>query len=180
VGAGGAGAGAAARLPHPVLAGGDDAAGPEQAAAAELADLYRARWQAELDLRALKQTLRMDVLRGKTPGMARKGVWARLLAYNLVRAVMAQAARGAGCKPRAVSLAGAVQQLNAFLPYLRAAGSAAERARLWEEMLRAVRRHRVGDRPDRVEPRMTKRRPKNFPYLTEPRPQARARLRATG
>ena len=110
--------------------------------------------------------------------MIRKEIRAHLLAYNLVRGVMAQAAQRAGCKPREVSLAAAVQLVNAFLPYLRAARGAAERAVLWEALLAAVGRHRVGNRPDRVEPRMTKRRPKNFPWLKEPRPLARARLRA--
>jgi hypothetical protein len=151
---------------------------PKQATAPELAQLYRARWQAELDLRALKQTLQMDILRGPTPGMVRKEVWTHLLAYNLVRAVMAQAARQAGCQPREVSLAGAVQTLNAFRPHLRAAAGDPEVARLWEQLLRAVGRHRVGDRPDRVEPRHVKRRPKNWPWLTEPRAKAKARLTA--
>src|SRR5947207_10506475 len=90
---------------------------PEEAGSAELAELFRARWQAELDLRALKQTLQMDVLRCKEPAMIRKEIRAHLLAYNLVRGVMAQAAQRAGCKPREVSLAAAVQLVNAFLPY---------------------------------------------------------------
>jgi Transposase DDE domain len=152
----------------------------KETTACELAELYRARWQAELDLRSLKQTLQMDVLRCKEPELIRKEIWTHLLAYNLVRGVMAKAAQRAGCKPREVSLAGTVQLLNAFLPYLRMARDAQERARLWEALLQAVARQRVGNRPDRVEPRRTKRRPKNFPYLTEPRPLARARLRVAG
>jgi hypothetical protein len=151
---------------------------PAEASSAELAELFRARWQAELYLRSLKTTLKMDILRCKDPEMVRKEIWAHLLAYNVVRGVMAQAAQQAGCQPGAVSFAGCVQQLNAFLPYLRAAGSAAERARLWEALLQAVGRHRVGRRPNRVEPRMTKRRAKNFPWLTVPRSVARKRCRA--
>jgi hypothetical protein len=151
---------------------------PKETTPAELADLYRARWQAELDLRSLKHTLQLDMLRCKEPAMIRKEIWAHVLAYNLVRGVMAQAAQQAGCKARAVSLAATVQLLNAFLPYLRATRNAQERGRLWQALLQAVSRQRVGQRPDRIEPRMTKRRPKNFPWLTEPRPQARARLRA--
>lgn len=148
---------------------------PAEATAAELADLYRMRWQAELDLRPLKQTLQMDVLRGRTPGVVRKEVWAHLLAYNLVRGVMAAAARRAGVGPQEVSFAGALQTVNAFLPHLVEA-DALGRQQLWERLLAAVARHRVGDRPDRYEPRAVKRRPKNFPLLTEPREQARARL----
>jgi Transposase DDE domain/Insertion element 4 transposase N-terminal len=151
---------------------------PQAASSAELAQLYRARWQAELDLRSLKQTLQMDVLRCKEPALVRKEIWAHLLAYNLVRAVMAQAAQQAGCQPRDVSLTATVQLLNAFLPYLRAASTAAERARLWAALLQAAGGQRVGQRPDRVEPHRSKRRPKTFPFLMEPRSQAKARLRA--
>jgi hypothetical protein len=153
---------------------------PKGAGAREIAELYRARWQAELDLRSLKQTLQMDILRGQTPGMVRKEVWAHLLAYNVVRQVMAQAALRAGCRPRQVSLAGALQTLNAFLPHLRSAASAAEVLRLWEAVLEAVARHRVGERPNRVEPRQVKRRPKNWAWLTEPRAKVIARLKARG
>ncbi len=60
----------------------------------EAAALYGARWQAELDLRSLKDTLQMGILRCKTPAMARKEAWMHLLAYNLIRGVMARAARG--------------------------------------------------------------------------------------
>src|SRR5262249_43083603 len=81
---------------------------PAEASSAELADLYRARWQAELDLRSLKKTLKMDVLRCKDPEMVRKEIWTHLLACNLVR-VMAQAAQQAECKPRGLSVAGTVQ-----------------------------------------------------------------------
>jgi Transposase DDE domain/Insertion element 4 transposase N-terminal len=152
---------------------------PQAVGARQLAELYRARWQAELDLRSLKQTLQMDILRGQSPEMVRKEVWAHLLAYNLVRALMARAALQAGCRPRELSVAGAVQELNAFLPHLRAARGAEEAARLWGELLVGIAQHRVGNRPDRVEPRQVKRRPKNYPWLKEPRAQARARLKAT-
>lgn len=153
---------------------------PGQASSAELAELYRARWQAELDLRSLKQTLQMDVLRCKEPEMVRKEIWAHLLAYNLLRGVMAQAACTAGCKPRELSVAATAQLLNAFVPYMRVAPDQEARGHLWEVLLAAIGRHRVGRRPDRVEPRCTKRRPKNYPPLSVPRRQSRARLRAAG
>lgn len=144
---------------------------------ADLADLYRRRWQAELYLRSLKQGLQMDILRGKTPEMVRKEVWAHLLVYNLVRWVMAQAAAAAGVRADEVSFTGAVQTLNAFLPQLRAVQTAEDAQVLWEVLLWAVGEHRVGQRPDRYEPRAVKRRPKNFPRLRQPREAARARLR---
>src|SRR5262245_30498188 len=103
----------------------------------------------------------MDLLRGQTPAVVRKEVWAHLLAYNVVRAVMAQAARQAGVGPDGLSFAGAVQAVNAFAPHLQTAATAAAWARLWSALVTAVATHRVGNRPDRVEPRAVKRRPKN-------------------
>jgi len=153
---------------------------PVAVPASAVAALYRARWQVELDLRSLKQTLQMDILRGRTPDLVAKEVWAHLLAYNLVRLVMAAAAQRAGMSPRQLSVAGAVQQLVAFAPLLREAGSAAEALALWEALLVAVGRHRVGKRPNRVEPRAVKRRGKAYPYLGVPRKQSRARLAAAG
>jgi hypothetical protein len=144
---------------------------------ADLADLYRRRWQAELHLRALKQGLQLDVLRCKSPAMVRKEVWAHLLAYNLVRRVVAQAAAAAGARAEEVSFTGAVQTLNAFWPELRAPGTAEAAQALWGVLLWAVGGHRVGRRPGRYEPRAVKRRPKNFPRLSQPREAARRRLR---
>ena len=141
----------------------------------EIARAFRCRWHAELDLRSIKRTMGMSVLRCKTPAMVRKEAWMHLLAYNLVRAVMARAAEAAGIEPREVSFAGAAQTLDAFAPALRLAG-AADLPRLWEIVLRAVATHRVGNRPDRYEPRAVKRRAKPIALLTVPREQARKRL----
>jgi hypothetical protein len=146
-------------------------------AAEDLADLYRRRWQAELGLRSLKTTLQMDMLRGQAPALVRKEVRAHLLAYNVVRAVMAQAARQAGVRPDGLSFAGAVQAVNAFVPHLQTAAAVAAVARLWSALVAAVAAHRVGARPDRGEPRAVKRRPKNDPKLKEPRAAARQRLK---
>jgi Transposase DDE domain/Insertion element 4 transposase N-terminal len=76
--------------------------------AADLADLYRRRWQAELFLRSLKQTLQMDILRGRSPEIVRKEIWAHLLVYNIVRTIMAQAARQEHIRPDEISFAGAL------------------------------------------------------------------------
>jgi hypothetical protein len=144
--------------------------------AGDLAALYRRRWQVELNLRSLKTTLRMDILRGQSPGVVRKEVWGHLLAYNLIRGLMAQAARATGARPDEVSFKGAVQATNAFLPKLQGARAAGEAARLWQRLIELIGRRRVGDRPDRVEPRRVKRRPKNFAKLKVPRAEARRRL----
>jgi hypothetical protein len=145
--------------------------------AADIAELYRRRWQAELNLRSLKQSLQMDILRGKTPEVVRKEIWAHFLIYNLVRAVMAEAASQAQGRPDELSFTGALQTVNAFLPELRAAGTREDAQVLWEVLLWAVGEHRVGDRPNRYEPRQVKRRPKTYPPLKEPRARARQRLR---
>ena len=53
----------------------------------DLAELYRARWNIELDWRSIKDVLQMDVLRCKTPELVRKEIWMHVLAYNLIRTV---------------------------------------------------------------------------------------------
>lgn len=151
---------------------------PAAARATDLADLYRARWHAELDLRSLKVTLGMDVLRCKTPAMVRKEVWAHLVAYNLIRAVMARAALEFGGPPRDLSFKGALQAVRAFAERLVDA-SGATAAELYEWLLIAIGSYQVGDRPDRVEPRKRKRRPKHYPLLMQPRAEARAALLET-
>jgi len=146
--------------------------------AADLAELYRRRWQVELNLRSLKTTLQMDILRGESPDVVRKEVWAHLLVYNIVRGLMMQAAVAAGLRPDQISFKGALQTVNAFLPYLLRAESPAVAAGLWSAMIEAIACHHVGDRPDRYEPRAVKRRPKNYPKLKMTRAEARRCLRA--
>jgi Transposase DDE domain len=145
-----------------------------------LAELYRARWHAELDLRSLKVTLGMDVLRCRTPGLVRAELWMHLLAYNLIRTVMARAAAEVGCVPRELSFAGAAQAVRAFGDRLVEAVPA-RAAELRRSLLVMIGCQRVGNRPDRIEPRARKRRPKHGALLTVPRDQARAQLqRAIG
>lgn len=141
---------------------------PEVYSAAEIAALYRGRWRAELDLRSLKVTLGMDVLRGKSPAIVRKEIWAHLLAYNLIRAVIAQSAVAHGVLPRTLSFKGALQTIHAFSIFLGLAKPSALHD-LYCTMLAAIAHQHVGDRPDRCEPRARKRRPKPYPYLTIPR-----------
>jgi len=145
---------------------------------AEVAALYRARWHAELDLRSLKVTLAMDVLRGKTPEIVRKEIWAHLLAYNLIRTVMAQAAMQHDVLPRSLSFKGALQTIGAFgLPLLLSSPSGLHD--LYSAMLATIASQRVGNRPDRFEPRARKRRPKPYPHLTIPRHEAKTALLET-
>jgi hypothetical protein len=143
----------------------------------DIGALYRRRWQVEVDLRSLKTTMQMDILRGKTPALVRKEVWAHLLAYNLLRALMAQTARATAVAPQTLSVAGTLQTVNAFLPYLLAARTPEEHGRLCAALCEGIATHRVGERPDRYEPRKVKRRPKNYARLRRPRAEERRRLR---
>ena len=143
---------------------------------ADLAELYRARWHAELDLRNLKVTLGMDVLRCKSPAMVRKEFWTHLLAYNLVRTVMAQAAHETGLLPREISFKATVQGLRAMATYLECLPEDRHmdiHLILWG----FIANHQVMNRPDRVEPRKIKRRPKSYRLLNVPRREAQAALR---
>lgn len=141
----------------------------------EIAALYRLRWHAELDLRALKQTMHMEILRCKTPEMLHKELWGHFLAYNLLRTVLAQAAEAHEREPWQLSFKGTLQTLNAFAMVLDYTPLEC-RTDVYRELLAAIAEHRVGDRPDRYEPRAVKRRPKQYPLLRQPRQQARARL----
>jgi hypothetical protein len=151
---------------------------PEAAPRKELALLYRLRWYAELDLRSLKAVMQMGILRCQSPGMIRKEVWAHLLAYNLIRVVMAQVAQEQEVLPLAISFKATLQVLNAFAPLLLPA-KADEVPRLCRRLRAAIAEHLVGDRLDRYEPRAKRRRANpDPPPLNEPREKARARLAA--
>jgi hypothetical protein len=143
----------------------------------DILELYHARWNVEIDLRSIKTHMNMDILRCQTPEMVRKEIWAHLLAYNLVRQVMAQAAREHGVTPRQLSFTGALQTLSEYRTLLLTAREA-DLPELLRQILTAIANHRVGNRPNRCEPRKVKRRPKPFPRLRRPRAQERAELLA--
>jgi hypothetical protein len=151
---------------------------PKRATKEDLAALYRARWHAELDLRSLKAAMQLRALRGKTPELVRKEVWAHVLAYNLIRTVRAQAAARHDVLPRSISFTGAMQTLEAFQPLLEfgAARDAADRLRLCHELLDAIATHEVADRPDRYEPRVKKRRRNHYGWLTKPRAEIKRKM----
>ena len=113
----------------------------------------------------------MDVLRCKTPELVHKEIWTHLLAYNLIRAVMAQAASRHDLPPRDISFKGTIQTLEAFQPLIsfQCHKGAPFRQQVYEQLLEAVASHRVADRPDRFEPRQRKRRPRKAEQMTKPR-----------
>jgi hypothetical protein len=143
----------------------------------DIAELYHKRWLVELDIRSLKVSLGMDVLRCKTPPMLRKEIWTCLLAYNLIRQSMLEAASAAELSPRQLSFTAAMQKIAASWAILSACGEE-QAVRLIAVELRHLASHRVGDRPNRVEPRANKRRPKVLRLLNKPRDEARAELLA--
>jgi hypothetical protein len=138
--------------------------------------LYRQRWNVELDLRNIKTTLGMEHLRCKTPEMAIKELWVSLLAYNLIRLLMAQAALLADQIPRQLSFKHTVQIWMAW----QQRGGGTHEAMSINALLVLIAEPRVGLRPGRVEPRAVKRRPKPFPLLTKPRAEAREYIRENG
>lgn len=138
----------------------------------QFGDLYERRWDGEIDIRSIKSTMQMDVLRCKTPEMVHKEIWAHLLAYNLLRTVMAVAASENGLEPWQVSFKGAKQAVTAFAPKIEAARPA-DRPALIDAMLAVIAYHRVGNRPGRWEPRARKRRPKPGARLNQPRAEAK-------
>lgn len=144
---------------------------PEQTTKEDLAFLYRARWNNELDLRSIKISLQMDILRCKSPELVRKEIWTHVLAYNLIRTIIAQAAFKHGVQPRTLSFKGAMQTLEAFQPLIDFQGQrgSAFRLNLYQQVLDAIATHQVADRPDRFEPRKKKRRPKKYDRLMKPR-----------
>jgi len=139
----------------------------------EICDLYRERWHCELDLRSLKTSMQMKHLRCKTPEMVEKEIWAHMLAYNLMRQTMSEAALVHDVLPRHLSFKGAVQMVNSFATYL--AHLRQLRDLLWSELLTAIATHTVGDRPNRVEPRKLKHRLAKYTYMTRPRNEERRR-----
>jgi hypothetical protein len=138
----------------------------------QIGDLYEHRWHGEVDLRSIQCTMQMDILRCKTPEMVHKEIWTHLLAYNLLRTIMAVAASENDIEPRSVSFKGAKQALTAFAPKIEAARPE-DRQSLIDAMLTTIAYHRVGDRSGRWEPRARKRRPKPAARLTQPRKVAK-------
>jgi hypothetical protein len=144
----------------------------------DLAQVYRARWNEELDLRSIKTTMQMDMLRCLTPELVRKEIWTHVLAYNLIRTIMAQAANRHGITPRSISFKATIQVLRSFQPVIaqQAHRGVAHLDGLYRKILKAIVQHRVGDRPDRFEPRMSKRKPKSYDRLTRPRKEIKREM----
>lgn len=149
---------------------------PRKTPKGELAELYARRWHVELDLRNIKTTLGMEVLRCHSPERVDKELWAHLLAYNLIRLLMAQAAHTAGVHPRELSFKHTVQLWLEWTAHRLGTHATVCRTGLFA----LIAQRRVGQRPGRIEPRARKRRPKSYPWLKVPRSLAHKQIRHHG
>jgi hypothetical protein len=148
---------------------------PQQVSKNALNELYALRWHTELDLRNLKTTLGMDVLSCNTAQMNEKELWVHLLAYNVVRLLMAQAALNANVLPRDISFKHTLQLWIQWTSQ-RLAGDPQHN----DLLFRLIAQSQVNNRPGRIEPRARKRRPKPYHWLKESRPRARRRIQTQG
>lgn len=148
---------------------------PKATPKAALKALYKSRWHVELDIRHIKETMGMNILSCKTPDMALKEIWVYLLAYNLLRLMIAQSAQLIDVTPRSISFKHCLQLWLAGVQNTHVL----DEDQLYTLML-LMSQQRVGNRPGRIEPRAVKRRPKAFPLLTKPRGQAREEVKKYG
>ena len=149
---------------------------PRQVSKGELNRLYGRRWNVELDIRNIKTTLGMDILSCYTPQMNEKEMWVHLLAYNLIRLLMAQAAMSADVHPRQISFKHTVQLWSEWTSQHLSSDTDQRNPLLF----RLIAQPKVGHRPGRIEPRARKRRPKSYPWLKVPRAEARRKIQNYG
>jgi hypothetical protein len=147
--------------------------------AAEIAAAYLRRWRLEMCLDDLKTTLGLDALRAQTPATVRSELLGMLITHNLVRVTMAEVARAHAVPLERLSFTATLHALTTFSAAAAQASRPAQIRRIWAQMLHSLAASLVPWRPDRWEPRARKRRPKNYPWLTSPRPHFRDRRHGT-
>ena len=142
---------------------------PNKYPVSALAALYRRRWQVELSFRQIKTALHMEHLAVRSPEMIDRSLAMHLLAYQLIRGLMQEAALTWDVSLERISFQGAVDAAGHFGEALLRARSRRKRTELMAQLLRILAGDKVPERPGRQEPRMLKRRPKAFPWLKRPR-----------
>ena len=151
---------------------------PQKTHKVALRKLYKDRWHIEMDFRNIKTTMGMETLSCRTPSMVEKEMWIYLLAYNLIRLLMAQSALLADIVPRQISFKHTVQLWIAWQ------GRNDDHGRFTHpsmgELFTLIAQRQIGKRPGRIEPRAVKRRPKPYPLLTKPRAEAKEEIRKNG
>ncbi len=114
-----------------------------------LVELYRRRWDVELDIRSLKQTLRLHSLSSKTPEMAEKELLLAIAGYNLVRSVQMAAAQQANLEPRRLSFSRVQAVVMTALPRLATCTDAAEWEAEYQQVLRWAAQGKLPNRTRR-------------------------------
>jgi len=145
---------------------------PQKYSAEAIAELYGYRWNVELDIRQIKQTLNLDDLRCKTPAMVRVEIWTTLLAYNLIRRIISAAAMEHGKTPRRISFTRTCVTILAAWSTLSLGHYHTKAVHILLEQIASLE---VPDRPGRIEPRVLKRRRHRYPLMREPRKKLKKR-----
>src|SRR5262249_24147724 len=145
--------------------------------AQEILCAYLRRWRLEMCLDDLKTTLGMESLRNRSPEMAHKELFVRLIAHNLVRCTIAQAAIEHHVRLERISFKGSLDALRQFAQAMAQAQSKKKRQRLWTELLRTLAADLIPERPGRREPRAVKRKKNRYPRLVGPRRKFRDHLK---
>jgi hypothetical protein len=148
----------------------------EQYSKEDIADLYGFRWNVEVDILHIKQTLNLDHLRCKTPAMVRKEFWTTLLAYNLIRRIICAAATEHGKLPRRISFTRTCTTILTAWSNLSLGLYGPKALKLLLEQIASLK---TPHRPGRFEPRVLKRRRHRYPLMREPRPKLKQRLKST-
>ncbi len=150
---------------------------PELYPAEQILRAYLRRWRLEMCLDDLKTTLEMETLRGRSPNMVRKEAYTRLIAHNLIRGTMAQAATEHEVPLERISFKGSLDAIRHFTQAMAQARSKKKRRQLWSDLLETLAADLVPERPNRREPRAVKRKKNKYPRLNAPRRRFRDHLK---
>jgi len=142
---------------------------PQLYPAQEILQAYLRRWRLEMCLDDLKTTLKMDMLRSRSPEMAQRELHARLIAHNLIRCTLGQTATERGVALERISFKGSLDALRHFTHAMARARSNKKRRQLWAQLLATLAADLVPERPGRREPRAVKRKKNKYPRLSAPR-----------
>jgi hypothetical protein len=151
--------------------------GEDAVAKEDLSELYRFRWNVELDIRSIKSYMNLGILRCKSPEMIHREFWTILLAYNLIRATITLAAKAGKVLPRSISFTSACQYVLASWQEFSNRRTLAAWRTYCTKILEVISKCEVGLRPGRFEPRVVKRRRDQYTLMTQPRNVLRERLR---
>lgn len=143
----------------------------------DIAELYGFRWNVELDLRAIKQSLNLVHVRCKSPEMVRKELWTTILGYNLIRTTAAAAAILHDKQPRQISFTATCQYvLASWMTCSGNLNSTNQVEAACRQLLKQIAECEVANRPGRFEPRVIKRRRHHYKLMQEPRADLKAKI----